>query len=809
MLSKAPGSSFPTLFYLEISQKNQEFFLYLKRHIQRSELSMKHDLYIFFLFFFLLIPQVKAQKVGLVLSGGGAKGLTHIGVIRALEENGIPIDYIAGTSMGAIVGSLYAMGYSPDEMEQLLKSDDFKRWYSGDVEEKYIYYFKKNPPTPEFINIRISLKDSLKNVKPQFLPTSIVNPIQMNIVFLELFAQSTAASKADFDNLYVPFRCIASDVYNKKPLILKNGDLGDAVRASMSFPAIFKPIEIDSILAYDGGIYNNFPVNVMRDTFHPDIIIGSAVSKNPGKPQENDIMGQLENMIMQKTDYSLPDSLGILLTFKYDDVNLMDFQRFDELHNIGYRHTLELMDSIKSRIHRRISPAQVELKRMVYKSNLPEFRFKKVNITGANERQKQYIRKEFHENSSEMFTIEDLKRAYFRLLSDNVISEIIPHAVYNEEDSTYDLNLQVKMEANLSVRVGGNVASSGSNQVYFGTSYQNLNYYSKEFTLDGQLGRVYNNVQLAARIDFPTKLPTSYRFIASISTFDYFKEAKFFSNKDNPAFNKKREEFIKIKAALPFLSRKKAEFGIGIARMEDRYFQTRVIDFGNAIHDKSTYSIFGGSIVLEGSTLNARQFATQGSREKMTAQIFTGTERFRPGSSKENDYVNFPYKKVQSWLQVSYQNETYHKLSPKFTLGAYLEAFYSSRNFSNNYTATLMQAGEFSPTAHSKVTYNEAFRANQFAGFGVLPIYQLSDSFHLRGEFYGFIPIFPIQKDEYGQAFYGKAFTKFEYLGEISLVFQMSFGSISAYVNHYSSPSNDWNVGLTLGWQLFNSRFIE
>ena len=90
-------------------------------------------------------------KVGLVLSGGGAKGLTHIGIIRALEENHIPIDYIAGTSMGAIVGSLYAMGYSPDDMERLLKSDSFKRWYTGNIEEKYIYYFKKNPPTPEFL----------------------------------------------------------------------------------------------------------------------------------------------------------------------------------------------------------------------------------------------------------------------------------------------------------------------------------------------------------------------------------------------------------------------------------------------------------------------------------------------------------------------------------------------------------------------------------------------------------------------------------------------------------------------------------
>ena len=127
-------------------------------------------------------------------------------------------------------------------------------------------------------------------------------------------------------------------------------------------------------------------------------------------------MGQPENMIMQKTDYTLPDSLGILLTFKYDNVNLMDFNRFDELHVIGFNRTLEMMDSIKSRIHRRVNPAQIEARRLAYKSNLPELRFKKVNITGANERQKQYIRKEFHENNYETFKIEDVKQVYFRLL---------------------------------------------------------------------------------------------------------------------------------------------------------------------------------------------------------------------------------------------------------------------------------------------------------------------------------------------------------------------------------------------------------
>ena len=248
----------------------------------------------------LTIPAIHAQKVGLVLSGGGAKGMTHIGIIRAVEENNIPIDYIAGTSMGAIIGSLYAMGYSPDDMEALLRSEDFKRWYSGKVEPKYAYYFKKRIPTPEFFNICFDFKDSL-NVKPQ-LPTSMVNPIQMNLVFVELFARATAACDGDFDRLFVPFRCIASDVYNKRQIVLGKGDLGDAVRASMSFPFVFKPIEIDSVLAYDGGIYNNFPTDVMRDDFHPDIIIGSVVAANPSKPKENDLMSQIENMVMLKTD---------------------------------------------------------------------------------------------------------------------------------------------------------------------------------------------------------------------------------------------------------------------------------------------------------------------------------------------------------------------------------------------------------------------------------------------------------------------------------------------------------------------------
>ena len=751
------------------------------------------------------LPFTQAQKVGLVLSGGGAKGMTHIGIIRALEENNIPIDYITGTSMGAIIGSLYAMGYSPDDMEALLRSEDFKRWYSGQIEPEYGYYFKQNRPTPEFFNIRFSFKDSL-HIKPQILPTSMVNPIPMNLVFVELFARATAACNGDFNHLFVPFRCIASDVYNKRPLIMRKGDLGDAVRASMSFPFVFKPIEIDSVLAYDGGIYNNFPTDIMREDFRPGVIIGSVVAANPGKPKENDLMSQLENMIMQKTDYTLPDSLGIVMTFKYDDVSLLDFDRLQELHDIGYNRTISLMDSIKSRIHRRTSAENVRLRRLVYRSNLPQFRFRDIYIEGANPQQQAYIKKEFHDEDHEVFTYEDLKRGYFRLLSDNMISEIIPHAVYDPKNDLYSLHLKVKMEDNFSVRMGGSVSTTSSNQIYLGLGYQNLNYYSKEITLDGQIGKVYNNAQLMAKIDLPTRVPTSYRLIASLSTFDYYKKDKLFSKNDKPSFNSKDERFVKLMVALPFLANKRAEISIGYGKLQDNYFQSNVINFDKDRSDRSTYNLLGGAIGFYGSTLNARQYATKGYFEKLVAQVFTGKEKFIPGNPTE---TSFTTKDRQSWLQISYMKYAYHTMTPKFTLGWMAEMLYSSKNFSENYAATMLQAADFSPTPHSKIMYNEAFRANQFLAAGIKPIFVFNDMFQVRSELYGFMPIFPIKKNALNKAYYGKAFSRFEYLGEISVICQLPFGAISAYVNHYSSPKKEWNVGLTLGWQLFNYRFIE
>ena len=389
---------------------------------------------------------LNAQKVGLVLSGGGAKGCAHIGVLKALEENNIPIDYITGTSMGAIIGSLYSIGYSPEEIENLILSNEFSLWKEGEVDKNHQFFFKQEDPTPEFISFWINLKDSLSSTIK--LPSSVLSPHQINQAMLSLYAQSSAYSKGNFDSLFIPFRSVAADIVAKKPYIHKSGNLGDAVRTSMSFPFVFKPMAVNDKLLLDGGIYNNFPIDIMIDEFAPDYIIGNYVGQNPPKPQENDMLGLLENLIMERTVYHINEKDGIVIDYDFQDVGLLQFERAKELIQIGYDSTIANIDKIKASVERREEKIDLKKRREKYKAAQTDLIFKDVIIEGVQPAQKKYISKSFHKNG-EYFDINTFRKTYFKLLSDEKIAEIIPSAEYNEANRAFDLILNVKMNEKL------------------------------------------------------------------------------------------------------------------------------------------------------------------------------------------------------------------------------------------------------------------------------------------------------------------------------------------------------------------------
>jgi len=757
----------------------------------------------------LLSASVSAeqQKVGLVLSGGGAKGMAHIGVIRALEENGIPIDYIAGTSMGAVIGSLYAMGYSPDEMEELIRSDDFKNWYMGSKDMNYQFYFKQNPPTPAFISAQIAIRDSMTVLRP--MVNSVIDPLQMNLAFVDIFAGASAVCHNDFDSLMVPFRAVASDVFNKSSIVLSRGDLGDAVRASMSFPFVFRPIMIDTIIAYDGGIYDNFPVDVMVREFHPDFVIGSVVAVSPGTPEieipdEYDIMGQVRSMIVQKSDYSLDPRLGIKVEFDLSSVGLLDFQKIDELSDLGYRTTMLLMDSIKSRTTSRTDTIVVKQMRQSFKRQIPDLIFGDVNVSGVNQAQSRYVRKELNATDGR-FGFQDFKSGYFKLLSDDAISEIIPSTSYSRQDSAFRLNLNVKLDDHPTFSLGGGLSTSVSSQLYGAVSYSHIGEASESYLLEGQVGRSYSNVQLLTRIDMAAKIPLSISVQLAYNNMNYFRsEFVLTSDKYLPALNKSEEFFAKIKFSRPFMNNYKAVFSIGAAHHKDFYSQSSNVDLRTFKYDCNRHNILGGSVTFTGNTLNNFQYPTSGRSETIRAFIGTENDLFRP----QNVVSPQHYSEDRSWLQISANLEHYIKFSSHLVLGTLLEGYYSTRNFSSNYQASVMQAGRFQPTVNSKFFYDPDFSANAYFAAGIKPIWIINSVFHLRSELYAFQPTRPIYDDN-GMAAYGKSLTGFQLMGEFSFVAQYQRIMFNAFLDFSTSSFNPTMFGVTFGILMPNEWFLE
>lgn len=218
----------------------------------------------------LVHAQKHRPRVGLVLSGGGAKGVAHIGVLKVLEEAGIPVDYISGTSMGAIIGGLYSVGYSACELDSMVRSQDWIALLTDQVQRPYRMYDSKESSDKYLLSISYP-KGETNTILPDGMMRgqSVLNKFSdLTIGYHEV---------ESFDSLPIPFACVAGDLVEGKEVVLRNGSLPVAMRASMAIPGAFSPVFLDGMVLIDGGIFNNFPVDVARD-MGADITIGVDLS---------------------------------------------------------------------------------------------------------------------------------------------------------------------------------------------------------------------------------------------------------------------------------------------------------------------------------------------------------------------------------------------------------------------------------------------------------------------------------------------------------------------------------------------------
>ena len=603
----------------------------------------------------------------------------------------------------------------------------------------------------------------------------------------------------------------ASMMTPMKAIIFKDGDLGDAVRASMTFPFFFKPIWKDKVPLFDGGIYDNFPVRPMEEAFHPDFIFGSAVSGNAKKPSENPY-NQLETMIMQKTEYEIPEEKGMLVQFKFTDVSLLDFQKAEEIMKIGYRRTLSMIDSIKQRVKREVPLAEVNARRKAYKESLPPLVFKNIYITGVSDAQKKYIESQIHRDINEEFSMEEFKRIYFKILTYSKIQEIMPRAIYNRLNKTFDLYLDIKITDEVNIGLGGNISSHQANQLYLGLGYRYLGRFAADVNADFQVGNSFSGVLLNGRMYLQTRIPTYINWQGAFSYKRYSESQSLFYEDVMPAFIKQKEIYTKIKLGFPFLNRAKAEIGFAYGQLNDFYFQNSDMSFQNANYEHTRYNLFAGSLNIEQNSLATKIYPISGTKRVLNAQYITGTERYL---GDEQMLSSLPRVR-HSWLQMKGHWEQYHELSSFFNWGYMGEIVVSSKNLMGNYTASILQAPAFTPTPHSNIVFNEAFRANQYAAFGLSPIFKFGKLVHFRMDMYGFAPLYEIKKETRivdghlsHLPYYGKFLRSFQYMGEAAVVVHLPFASISLYANGYSYPKKNFNIGLNIGYLIFNPKMLD
>lgn len=751
------------------------------------------------------LQSLYAQSVGLVLSGGGAKGCTHVGVIKALEEHNIPIDYVTGTSIGSIIGALYSMGYTPEEMESLISSEMFNTWLKGRVDEKEKFYFKEDDVTPEFVSFKMKLKESF-TFKPE-IPNSFISPDQMNQATMYLFAQANTICKENFDSLFIPFRCISTNMTEKGEYIHRNGDLGDAVRASMSFPFVFQPVRVNGQLMVDGGIYNNFPLDVMQEEFKPDYIIGCNVSDGPANTQDESPISLLENLIIQNTVNDLNKEDGIVLRFKYEDVGLLDFEQAKKLIQIGYDSTIAHIDEIKKSIGRTVSKEDLASKRFAFNQKKPPLIFQNIIIKDLKKKQQSFISKTFHKKT-DYFSYNSFKKNYFKLLSDKKIEEIVPHADYNPQTNAYDLILDVSLDDHFRFGIGGNISSTTANLLYASAKFLTVQRLSYDFSLDGQIGMLYRNAHFQARIDFPYQIPFCVKAIADISHNSYSNTQNAFYEFDIPTSAYNTEFHTKMKISIPFLLKGEITGGIGYGIIKNKYHG--LYSAAEDLFDQTEYRLGTALVQYRHNSLSHKQYPVSGTLAKINVQYIFGKKEMETRVPLDSVTIDVEKKgKKINWWQFSAKIDHYIPMGKHFSLGLTAEGVYSTHPLENNYMETLLMCPKFVPTKHSLTVFNTAFSSNSYLAAGIKPIVSINKFLQLRFEGFFFAPHKAIIPTATFKPEYEKDFSKLYAMAEATFAVQLRYITAGLYANWYSYPEKNYNFGLNIGYLIFHDKLIE
>lgn len=359
----------------------------------------------------------KRPKVGVVLSGGGAKGFAHIGALKVIEEAGIPIDYIAGTSMGSIVGGLYAVGYDPDMMKKLCTEQDWDKIIKDQIPRKFLPLEKRINERHYIITVPCK-KGKLK------IKRSIVDGMYVNMLLTRLTLP--AYKNRDFESLPVPFLCIGTDMLSADAIEFNKGSLAQSIRSSMSIPFLFEPVSYDGYLLCDGGLTNNFPVRNVRE-HGADIIIGVDLEIIKSDPEVLDnslkVLERLIAVVSQDESNKAREECDILIRPDIGKANIMSFNDFDPIMKCGeegarakFPELKRLADSLQA-----LGPFEVERH---HTQPIDSITLAGVEVEGVDEYQAGILKSEFGSEFPHTFAVDEIETILIKIYSQGYYSNV-------------------------------------------------------------------------------------------------------------------------------------------------------------------------------------------------------------------------------------------------------------------------------------------------------------------------------------------------------------------------------------------------
>ncbi len=742
-----------------------------------------------------------AQKVGLVLSGGGALGMAHIGAIRALEENGIPIDCITGTSAGALVGGFYAAGYSPDQIYRLLLEQG-NSWLAPGLSVEEEFYYKKGDPDGTFINVPINFRE--EGLKP---PSSLISDAEININLAKHLSHASAIANNDFDSLFVPFRCVTADILERRTIIMEEGSLPFAIRGSMAVPVFFPPAKHEEHPnLFDGGIYDNFPVGPMEDIFEPDIILGIDVTlgrsdADARKRYETNFFRQVISHNIDSESWRKMPNTGIFIAPDLGGMSSMDFQPSKLLFAVeqGYRATMACMEDIKKVIERRIPADSMDAQRERFRKH-PPIVIGEIKINDEIKRTEQiFVRNLMGIQPGDTITPAQLREAYTRLRGVGNYMGTFPELLWDEARGNYTLRLYLKKSTRLELNLGGAFFTPTDHQLELKAALHTNQILGFKGEVDLVRGSYLNHLGGGGSIYFPTKRPLMLEVDAGITQRDYQLNTFNVFARENRAGVNNETYYLRPRISLPLKGRSRLMLGYARMYLQDWYYLEPTFN-DNDEPDQTTF--LGNQINLEyaRSSLNKKVYPTEGGLVEFRANYNWGDEDFNPRNPK-----NLRPTGSHTWGQTHLRLQRYLTLSANLRTGLGLTSAFSTLTPMATDTASLLYSPKFQPLSDSPILFLPQLYSKLFVGLSNQWSYRLSKRIFARMELHYMQDFSELERDAEGevQQVFDFTWQNRAIAGMAGIIYDSRVGPIGAFAHYYENGDNSFRFLMHIGYMIF------